>query len=144
MAAIYCRFFKVPGTFEPPNETIGGDIVEAVLGSLIGKTEKSKNKSGSYRPKSREDGHPASMLKPRSVVSPEEIDALAPEIVKALAELRKDEHMTLRTRAFGSQGRGGPKCNESEDVTTVTIRFCPTGKFLGLLRGARPQVSGQR
>ena len=87
MAAIYCRFFKVPGTFEPPNETIDGDVVEAVLDSLIGRTEKSKNKSGSYHPKSREDGHPASMLKPRSVVSPEEIDALAPEIVKAFHQL---------------------------------------------------------
>ena len=79
MAAMYRRFFKDPGTFEPSDETIGGDIVEAAFGSLIGKTEKSKNKSGSYRPKLREDGHPASMSKPRPVFTPEKIDALAPD-----------------------------------------------------------------
>ncbi len=140
MAGMYRRFFKDPATFVPPNETFGEDIVDAVVdsavNSLIGETEKPKNNSGSYRPKLREDGHPASMSKPRPVFTPEEIDALAPEIVRAFAELRKGEHLTLRTRAFDSQGRGGPKWNESQDVTSVAIRFRPAWKFLGFAHGA--------
>jgi len=140
MAAMYRRFFKDPATFVPPNETFGEDIVDAVVDSavdsLIGKTEKPKTNAGSYRPKLREDGHPASMSKPRPVFTPEEIDALAPEIVQAFAELRKGEHLTLRTRAFDSQRRGGPRWNESEDVTSVAIRFRAAGKFLGVTHGA--------
>jgi len=140
MAAMYRRFFKDPATFVPPNETFGEDIVDAVVDSavdsLIGKTEKPKTNAGSYRPKLREDGHPASMSKPRPVFTPEEIDALAPEIVRAFAELRKGEHLTLRTRAFDSQRRGGPRWNESEDVTSVAIRFRAAGKFLGVTHGA--------
>ncbi len=66
----------------------------------------------------------------------EEINALAPEIVRAFAELRKGEYLTLRTRAFDSQGRGGSKWNESEDVTSVAIRFNTAGKFLGIAHGA--------
>jgi hypothetical protein len=76
------------------------------------------------------------MSKPKPVFMPEEIDALAPEIVRALAELRKGEHLTLRTRAFDSQGRGGSRWNESQDVTSVAIRFSPAGKFLGVAHGA--------
>ena len=136
MAAMYRRFFKDPETFVPPNETLGEDIADAVLDSMIGRTEKRKNKSGTYRPKLREDAHPASMSKPRSVFTPEEIDALAPEIVRAFAELRKGEHLTLRTKAFDSQRRGGSKWTESEDVTSVAIRFLPAGKFLGVEHGA--------
>lgn len=141
MAAMYRRFFKDPATFVPPNETIAGDIVDAVVDSaidrLMGKEEKKpKNSSGSYRPRLREDGHPASMSKPRPVFTQEEIDALAPEIARAFAGLRKGEHLTLRTRAFDSQGRGGSKWNESEDVTSVAIRFHPAGKFLGIAHGA--------
>jgi len=140
MAAMYRRFFKDPATFVPPNETFGEDIVDAVVDSavdsLIGKTEKPKTNAGSSRPKLREDGHPASMSKPRPVFTPEEIDALAPEIVRAFAELRKGEHLTLRTRAFDSQRRGGPRWNESEDVTSVAIRFRAAGKFLGVTHGA--------
>ena len=140
MAAMYRRFFKDPATFVPPNETFGEDIVDAVVDSavysLIGEKEKPKNNSGSYRPKLREDGHPASMSKPRPVFTPEEIDALSPEIVRAFAELRKGEHLTLRTLAFDSQGRGGPKWHESQDVTSVAIRFHPAWKFLGVARRA--------
>ena len=140
MAAMYRRFFKDPATFVPPNDTFGGDVVDAVVDaafdSLLGKTEKPKNNSGSYRPKLREDGHPASMSKRTPVFAPKEIDALAPEITRAFAELRKGEHLTLRTRAFDSQGRGGSRWNESEDVTSVAIRFRPAGKFLGVAHGA--------
>jgi len=136
MAAMYRHFFKDPATFVPPKETISEDIVHEIVDLFSGKTEKPKNKSSSYRPKLREDGHPASMSKPRPVFTPEEINALAPEIVLAFAELRKGEHMTLRTKAFDSQGRGGPKWNESEDVTSVAIRFRPAGKFLGVAHDA--------
>ncbi len=84
----------------------------------------------------REDGHPASMSKRTPVFTPKEINALAPEIVGAFAELRKGEHLTLRTRAFDSQGHGGSKWNESKHVTSVAIRFRPAGKFLGIAHGA--------
>lgn len=140
MAAMYYRFFKDPATFVPPNESVGEDIVDAVVDSvfdgLLGKKEKQKNNSGSYRPVLRENGHPASMSKPWPVFTAEEIDALAPEIVRAFAELRKGEHLTLRTRAFDSQGRGGSKWNESQKVTSVAIRFLPPGNFLGVAHGA--------
>jgi len=141
MAAMYRRFFKDPATFVPPKEkTFGEDIVDALLNSavdnLIGKKEKPKNNSGSYRPKLREDGHPASMSKPRPVFTKEEIDALSPEIVRAFAELRKGEHLTLRTRAFDSHRRGGSKWNESQDVSSVAIRFRPAWKFIGVTHGA--------
>ncbi len=91
---------------------------------------------GSYRPPLREDGHPASMSKPRPVFTAAEIDALAPELVRAFAGLRKGEYLTLRTRAFDSQGRGGSRWNESEDVSSMTIRFRPAGRFLGISHGA--------
>jgi len=133
-------FFKDPATFVPPNESVGEDIVDAVVDSvfdgLLGKKEKQKNNSGSYRPVLRENGHPASMSKPWPVFTAEEIDVLAPEIVRAFAELRKGEHLTLRTRAFDSQGRGGSKWNESRKVTSVAIRFLPAGNFLGVAHGA--------
>ncbi len=140
MAAMYRRFFKYPATFVPPNETFGEDLVDAVVDSsvdgLFGKTKKPKNNSGSYRPKLREDGHPAAMSDPRPVFLPEEIDAIAPELVKAFAELREGEHLTLRTRAFDSQGCGGAKWNESPEVTSVAIRFQPAGNFLGVAHDA--------
>jgi hypothetical protein len=91
---------------------------------------------GAYRPPLYEDGHPASMSEPRPLFSPEEIDALTPEFVRAFAELCKGEYLTLRTRAYGSQGRAGPRWNESADVTSVTIRFRPAGSFLGISHGA--------
>ena len=140
MAAMYRRFFKDPATFVPPDKTFGEAIVEGVveaaLDGLLGETETPDNTSGDYRPRLREDGHPASMSTRTPVFTPEEINALAPEIVRAFAELRKGEHLTLRTRAFDSQGRGGPAWNESEDVTSVAIRFSPAGKFLGVAHGA--------
>jgi hypothetical protein len=140
MTAMYRRFFKDPATFVPPNETFGDDTAHAVMDSgidsLIGAKENPGKDPRTYRPKLREDGHPASMSQPKPVFTPKEIDALAPEIVRAFAELRKGEHLTLRTRAFDSQGRGGPKWNESQDATSVAIRFRPAGKFLGVAHGA--------
>ena len=146
MAAMYRRFFKDPATFvppKPPNETFGEDLVDAVVDSAVDylvdgkkKKEKPKQSSGSYRPKLREDGHPASMSKRKPVFTPAEIDALAPQVARAFEALRKGEHLTLRTRAFDSQGRGGARWNESEDVTSVAIRFSPAGRFLGVAHEA--------
>jgi len=147
MAAIYRRFFKDPATFvppEPPNETFGEDVVDAVVESAVDylvdgrkkEEEKPKRSPGSYRPQLREDGHPASMSKPKPVFSPAEIDALAPQVAKAFEGLRKGEHLTLRTRALDSQGRGGSSWRESEDITSVAIRFRPSGRFLGVAHGA--------
>jgi hypothetical protein len=140
MKAMYRRFFKDPATFAPPDGTAGealvGAVVGAALNGLLGETEPPDNTSGDYRPRLREDGHPASMSERTPVFTPEEIEALAPEIVRAFAELRKGEHLTLRTRAFDSQGRGGSAWNESEDVTSVGIRFRPAGTFLGVAHGA--------
>ncbi len=140
MAAMYRRFFKDPATFVPPDRTFGEAIVDglvdAALDGLLGETPPPDTTSGDYRPKLREDAHPASMSTRTPVFTPEEIEALAPEIVRAFAELRKGEHLTLQTRAFDSQGRGGLAWNESEDVTSVAIRFSPAGKFLGIAHGA--------
>ena len=92
MTAMYRRFFKDPATFVPPNETLGGDLVDAVVHSAVDylvdgkkktKEEKPKRSSASSRPELREDGHPASMSKRRPVFQAKEIDALAPEIVRA-------------------------------------------------------------
>jgi len=144
MSAMHRRFFKDPATFVPPEpqrsfgEEVVDAVVESAIDSLAGKADEPKktSHSGSYRPKLSEDGHPASMSKPKPVFSAEEIEALAPEIVRAFAELRKGEHLTLRTRAFDSQGRGGRKWNESEEVTSVALRFLPAGTFLGVAHGA--------
>jgi hypothetical protein len=110
--------------------------VDTALDGLLGKTKKSKTNPANYRPRLREDGHPASMSTSTPVFTPEEIKALAPEIVRGFAALRKGEHLTLRTRVFNSQGRGGPRWNENEGATNVAIRFLPAGKFLGVAREA--------
>ena len=147
MEMMYRRFFMDPATFVPPvvppDTTFVGAIVgaavESSLNSLLGgKEEKKKKKKrpSSYRPKLSENGHSASMSKPKAIFKPDEIDALAPELVRAFSELRKGEHLTLRTRALDSQGKGGAKWNESKDVTSVAIRFSPPGKFLGVEHGA--------
>ena len=140
MDVMYRRFFKDPATFVPPNETFGEDPVDAVVDSAVdnwlGRKKKPKDQSASYRPRLREDGHPASMSRPRRVFSPQEIDAFAPELVKAFAELRKGEHLTVRTRAFDSEGRGGSRWRESQTITSVAVRFQAAGRFLGITHGA--------
>lgn len=140
MQMMYRRFFKDPATFVPPDTTLGGAMVGAVvessLNSLLDGRENKKKKPSSYRPKLNENGHPASMSEPKTIFKPDEIKALVPEVVRAFSELRKGEHLTLRTRALDSQGKGGAKWNESKDVTSVAIRFSPPGEFLGVEHGA--------
>ena len=141
MAKMYRRFFKDPATFVPPDQTFVGELIGAAVESAFNsvfkeKEKKKKKKPTPYRPELSEKGHPASMSKPKPIFNPEEIDALAPELVKAFKDLRTGEHLTLRTSAFESQGKGGTKWNESDEVTSVAIRFQPHGTFLGIEHGA--------
>lgn len=143
MSSMYRRFFKDPETFVPPDES--GTLLGAIVGAAVAtafdsrpveEKRRRKKMSGSYRPELREDGHPASMSKSRPVFTPEEINILAPEIARAFTELRRGEHMTLYTRAFGSKSADGLPWVESDDGTSVAIRFNEAGTFLGIPHGA--------